>query len=118
MQTAPGPNDPIKDPELDPPHPVEARPRVRAVLSARLAGMLVGGLLFALYLVLLTRASLDAALGNPPVLGGWKSLAVVLVLGIAFVAIVAARAAGWTGRRLFVWIATHTEILSVSGLTL
>jgi len=87
-------------------------------MSARLAGMLIGGLLFALYLVLLTRASLDAAMGNPPVLGGWKSLAVVLVLGIALLAIAAARSAGWTGRRLLAWIATHAEVLSVSGLTL
>lgn len=118
MQTAPGSNDPIKDSEPDPPHPTEGKPRVRPALSARLAGMLIGGLLLALYLVLLTRSSLDAAMGNPPVLGGWKSLAVVLVLGIALVVIAEARSAGWTARRLLAWIATHGEILSASGLTL
>ena len=118
MQTAPGSNAPIKDPETDPPHPTEAKPLARPALSPRLAGMLIGGLFFALYLVLLTRASLDAAMGNPPILGGWKSLAAVLVLGIAVVAVTGARSAGWTGRRLLTWIATHAEILSVSGLTL
>jgi 4-amino-4-deoxy-L-arabinose transferase-like glycosyltransferase len=83
-----------------------------------MSGALIGGLLLALYLVVLTRSSLDAAMGNPPLLGGWKSLAGVLALAIALVAVAGALSAGWSGRRILVWIAAHAELLSVSGLTL
>ncbi|HST03486.1 MAG TPA: hypothetical protein VLQ48_01975, partial [Chloroflexia bacterium] len=104
MQTVPGSNDPSTDREPPLPQPAKEKRRLGLAMSARLSGALIGGLLLALYLVVLTRSSLDAAMGNPPLLGGWKSLAGVLTLGIALVAVSRALSGGWSGRRALVWI--------------
>jgi 4-amino-4-deoxy-L-arabinose transferase-like glycosyltransferase len=87
------------------------------------AGTWIGLLLLALYLTVLARNDLDAAMGRgdlPALPGGWKAVAAILGLAVAAVAAVGARQAGWRWSAAGVrrWALAHAPLLFISAVTL
>jgi 4-amino-4-deoxy-L-arabinose transferase-like glycosyltransferase len=100
-----------------PPRPVAARPWQHR------AGTWVGVLLLALYLTVLARNDLDAAMGRgdlPALPGGWKAVAAILGLAVLAVAAVGARQAGWrwSGAGVRRWALAHAAPLFLGAITL
>src|SRR4051812_14917223 len=84
-------------------------------------GVLGGALALALYVTLLARNDIDAALGQgqwPALPGGWKALALILALGLAAVIAAGAWQAGWRGAALRRWAGAHPAALALGGIML
>ena len=107
-----------------PPDVTPALPRSTGVRPwQHRAGTWIGLLLLALYLTVLARNDLDAAMGRgdlPALPGGWKSIAVVLGLAVAAVGAVGVRQAGWRWSAAGVrrWALAHAAPLLLAVVTL